>query len=242
MAGHSHWKSIKHQKAAQDAKKSKYFSKFSKAIMIAAREGGGDPDMNLKLQYAIDKARAGNMPRDAIEKAIKKGTGELAAQTFEEGTYEGYGPGGVAIIVETLTDNKNRTAPEIRRVFESKGGKLGAKGSVGFLFERKGVLAVPRASIPDDQVFELAVEAGAEDVQALDEVHHITTAPQAFGAVKAALQKKGLELKVAELSWIASNNVTPPDAKDQQRVEALLEELEDHDDVQAIHSNYAPPA
>jgi YebC/PmpR family DNA-binding regulatory protein len=242
MAGHSHWKSIKHQKAAQDAKKSKYFSKFSKAIMIAARDGGGEPESNLKLQYAIDKARAGNMPRDAIEKAIKKGTGELQdASAFEEISYEGYAPGGVAVIAEALTDNKNRSASEIRKIFENRGGKLGARGSVTYLFERKGILAVLKKAISEEALFELAVEAGAEDVQALDEVFEVTTPPHAFVSVKNALLGKGLELEVAELAFVAVSSVTPQDARDQQRVETLLSELEDYDDIQAVHSNYAPP-
>lgn len=241
MAGHSHWKSIKHSKAKVDAQRSRYFSKFSKAIMIAARHGGGDPDMNLKLLYAIEKARAGNMPRDAIEKAIKKGTGEGAdAAAFEEITYEGYAPGGVAIIAETLTDNKNRTAPEMRKLFENKGGKLGSKGSVAYMFEKKGILVVPK-TLSEDQIFELAVEAGAEDVQGIEDVVQVTTPVSAFEAVKKALQAKGLELKMAELSFVSANMVTPPDAKDQQRVEGLLEDLEDYEDVQNVYSNYAPP-
>ncbi|MBI3726372.1 YebC/PmpR family DNA-binding transcriptional regulator [bacterium] len=241
MAGHSHWKSIKHQKGAADAKRSKAFSKFSKAIMIAAREGGGNPAFNLKLSYAIDKARAGNMNNDAIEKAIKKATGELGDQKFEELTYEGYGPGGVAIVVETLSDNRNRTAPELRRIFEVKGGKLGAPNSALRFFERKGLISIMKDKATEEKVFEIATEAGAEDVTTGEDAYHVTTTPQEFAHVKKAFLDKEFELAQAELGFVATSTI-PVEGKDAAKVEGLIEALEDHDDVQAVHSNYGGPS
>lgn len=240
MAGHSHWKSIKHQKGAADAKRSKLFSKFSKAIMIAARDGGGDPKHNIKLQYAIDKARAGNMNKDAIEKAIKKATGELGADQYEELTYEGYGSNGIAFLVEALTNNRNRTAPELRRIFDMKGGKLGAQGSTARFFERKGLLAVPKEKATEEQIFEIATEAGAEDIQTGEDAYHITTGPQEFVHVKKALLDKGFELAQAELAYVPTAT-TPVDAKDAPKVESLIEALEDHEDVQNVYTNYGGP-
>jgi YebC/PmpR family DNA-binding regulatory protein len=240
MAGHSHWAGIKHKKAAQDKKRSKYFSKFSKAIMIAAREGGGDPDSNLKLRYAIDRAKAGNMPNDGIDRAIKKATGELGDKQFVEVTYEGYGPGGVAIMAEAVTDNRNRTAPEMRNIFSKHGGSLGNQGSVQFMFEYRGLLAVPVSVGDEDEVMMVALEAGADDMTKGDEEYEITASPQSFDTVKKALSAKGWELTTAELAWVCDNPVTP-DAKDAPKVEAILDALEDNDDVQAVHTNYAPP-
>ncbi|RMG13331.1 MAG: YebC/PmpR family DNA-binding transcriptional regulator [Planctomycetota bacterium] len=239
MAGHSHWAGIKHRKAAQDKKRSKYFSKFSKAIMIAAKEGGGNPDKNLKLRYAIDKARAGNMPNASIERAIKKATGELGNVTFDEIVYEGYAPGGVAIIAEVVTDNRNRTAPEMRNLFNKHGGNLGSPGSVSFMFDKKGLIAVPRAAAGEDEVLEVALEAGAEDVTPGEEEFEIVTDPAEFEAVKEALKAKGWELTTAEIAWVPQTEVTPP-SEHVSKVEAILEALEDHDDVQNVYSNYAP--
>ncbi len=240
MAGHSHWKSIKHQKGAADAKKSKAFSKFSKALMIAARDGGGDPKHNFKLQYAIDKARAGNMNKEAIEKAIKKATGELGAAQYEELTYEGYGAGGVALLVETLSDNRNRTAPELRRIFDVNSGKLGAPGSTARFFERKGLLAISKEKATEEQIFEIATESGAEDIQTGEDAYHITTGPQEFVHVKKALVDKGFELAQAELAYVPTSTMQV-DAKDAARVEGLIESLEDHEDVQNVFSNYGGP-
>ncbi len=237
MAGHSHWKSIKHQKGAADAKRSKLFSKFSKAIMIAARDGGGDPKHNIRLQYAIDKARAGNMNKDAIEKAIKKATGEGSAVVYEELNYEGYGPGGIAFLVETLSDNRNRTAPELRRVFDVKGGKLGSPGSTARFFERKGLLAVAKETATEEQIFEIATEAGAEDIQTGEDAYHITTGPQEFVHVKKALVDKGFELAQAELAYVATATIQV-DGKDAPKVEGLIEALEDHEDVQNVYTNF----
>jgi len=203
MAGHSHWAGIKHRKAAQDKKRSKHFSKFSKAIMIAAREGGGDPEKNLALRY------------------------------------EGYAPGGVAVMIEAVTDNRNRTAPELRNLFAKHGGNLANPGSVAFMFERKGLIGVPTEQASEDEVFEAAVEAGADDVQAGDDQIHVTTAPESFDPVKKALTAKGWELTAAELAWVPSSEVTP-EAGDAPKVQAVLDELDDHDDVQGVHTNYLP--
>lgn len=239
MAGHSHFKSIKHKKAAVDAKRSKYFSKYSKALMVAARAGGGDPDKNLSLQYAIDRARAGNMPNDSIDRAIKRATGELGNVEFSEVVYEGYAPGGVAVIAEAVTDNRSRTAPEVRKVFSHNGGNLGNPGSVMYMFERKGLIGVPSTAASFDEVFEVALEAGAEDVQPGDDQHQVTTSATSFALVKKALADKGWELSTAELAYVAQNTVTP-DADTAKKVEALLSELEDNDDVQNVYSNYVP--
>jgi YebC/PmpR family DNA-binding regulatory protein len=240
MAGHSHWKSIKHQKGAADARKSKIFSKCSKALMIAARDGGGDPKHNFKLQYAIDKARAENMNKEAIEKAIKKATGELGAAQYEELTYEGYGAGGVAFLVETLSDNRNRTAPELRRVFDVKGGKLGAQGSTARFFERKGLLAISKEKATEEQIFEIATEAGAEDIVTGEDAYHITTGPQEFVHVKKALLEKGFELAQAELAYVPTSTIQV-DADAAAKVEGLIEALEDHEDVQNVFTNYGGP-
>ncbi|MBX3470595.1 MAG: YebC/PmpR family DNA-binding transcriptional regulator [Planctomycetes bacterium] len=239
MAGHSHFKSIKHKKAAVDAKRSKYFSKYSKALMVAARAGGGDPDKNLSLQYAIDRARAGNMPNDSIDRAIKRATGELGNVEFSEVVYEGYAPGGVAVIAEAVTDNRSRTAPEVRKVFSHNGGNLGNPGSVMYMFERKGLIGIPSTAASFDEVFEVALEAGAEDVQPGDDQHQVTTSATSFALVKKALADKGWELSTAELAYVAQNTVTP-DADTAKKVEALLSELEDNDDVQNVYSNYVP--
>ncbi len=241
MAGHSHWAGIKHHKAAQDAKRSKYFSKYSKAIMIAAREGGGDPDKNLKLRYAVDKAKAGNMPNDSIERAIKKATGELGDVVYAEILYEGYGPGGVAILAEVVTDNRNRTAPEMRKIFSVSGGNLANPGAVSFMFDKQGLIAVEKGSASFDEVFEAAVEGGADDVVDGEDGFEITTSPQAFEPVKQALAARGWTLSTAQVSWVPQNTVTP-DAELVPKVEKLLEALEDHDDVQDVYSNYEPPA
>lgn len=240
MAGHSHFKSIKHHKAAVDKKRAKHFSKYSKALMVAAREGGGDPDQNLALQYAIDRARAGNMPFDSIDRAIKRATGELGDRQFEDIIYEGYGPGGVAIILEIVTDNRNRTAPEMRKLFSNHGGNLGTPGSVLFMFDKKGLLGVPTTAAPEEQVFEVVTEAGAEDMQKGEDQYQITTPVSAFHAVKKALTDKGWELSTAEIGFVAKNDVTP-DAETAKSVEELLEALEDNDDVQNLHSNYVAP-
>src|SRR6267378_3422639 len=192
MSGHSHWATIKHKKGAIDAKRGKLFSKLSRAIIIAARHGGGDPETNLKLRYAIDKAREVSMPKDNIERAIKRGTGDLEGQQFEEITYEGYGSGGVAILVDVLTDNRNRTAGEIRKIFERSGGKMGSAGSVAYLFERKGVFHVDSAATDEDTLMGLVLDAGADDLKRAGSTFEITCDPTVFNQVQEALTKHSI--------------------------------------------------
>ena len=203
MSGHSHWATIKHKKGAIDAKRGKLFSKLSRAIIIAARHGGGDPEMNLKLRYAIDKARSVSMPKDNIERAIKRGTGELEGAILEEITYEGYGPGGVAILVEVLTDNRNRTASEIRKIFERAGGKMGSAGSVGYLFERKGLISVPTSATDEDTLMGIVLDAGADDLKRSGDTYDITCDPAAFHQVQDAFKKNNLTPVSAEVPQLA---------------------------------------
>src|SRR5262245_10710694 len=202
MSGHSHWATIKHKKGAVDARRGKLWSKLSRAIIIAARHGGGDPETNLKLRYAIDKAREVSMPKDNIERAIKRGTGDLEGQTFEEITYEGYGPGGVALLVDVLTDNRNRTAGEVRKIFDRAGGKMASAGAVGYLFRRKGVLTVEASATDEDTLMGIALDAGAEDMKRVGPNFEITTDPTAFNAVKEALAKNNITPVVAEVSQV----------------------------------------
>jgi YebC/PmpR family DNA-binding regulatory protein len=236
MSGHSHWATIKHKKAAIDAKRGKLWSKISRMIIIAARHGGGDPETNLKLRYAIDKARQVSMPKDNIERAIKRGTGEVEGITFEELTYEGYGPGGVAILVDVVTDNRNRTNGEIRKIFDRCGGKLGSAGNVAFLFHRKGLFIVNAADIDEDTLMGYALDAGAEDLKRDGDVFVITCEPSAFAHVQETLQKQGVVLQASELRQIA---VAPVDlsAEAAAKVQRLEGELEDHDDVQNVWHN-----
>jgi YebC/PmpR family DNA-binding regulatory protein len=236
MSGHSHWATIKHKKGAIDAKRGKLFSKLSRAIIIAARHGGGDPEMNLKLRYAIDKARQVSMPKDNIERAIKRGTGEMEGVTFEEIQYEGYGPGGVAVMVETLTDNRNRTNGEIRKVFERHGGKMGSAGCVGYLFERKGIFTVDAKGNDEDKLMEIALEAGADDLKRAGSHFEITCDPASFNQVQENLQKAGVKTESAEITQLAK---VPVDVslEDGQKVLRLMDALDDHDDAQAVYSN-----
>jgi len=241
MAGHSKWANIKHRKARVDAQRGKLWSKCSRAIIVAAKQGGGDPAANLALRYAVDEAKAANMPKDTIERAIKKGAGELEGESYEDVRYEGYGPGGVAVIVDTLTDNRNRTAPEMRTIFGKFGGNLGATGCVSYMFEPKGVLTVAASKAPDeDALMEMAIECGAEDVQREDDVWRITTAPTEFIAVKDAITDRGLEADSAELTMLPSNTVRV-EGGDAEKVLRLIEALEDHDDVQKVFANFDIP-
>lgn len=236
MAGHSHWANIQRSKGIADAKRGKLFSKLSRYILIAARNGGGDPDMNLPLRYAIDKARAVSMPKENIERAIKKGTGELEAESFEELTYEGYGPGGVAILVESTTDNRARTSGEVRKIFEKGGGKMGNPGAVAWMFERKGLITLDSGAASEDTLMELALEAGAEDVRNAGKTYEVICQPDStFQAVKEALEKAGLALQSAELTQLAKTPMDVP-AEDAQRVLKLMEALDEHDDVQQVYS------
>ncbi|MCE9608461.1 MAG: YebC/PmpR family DNA-binding transcriptional regulator [Planctomycetia bacterium] len=239
MAGHSHWSNIAAKKAIVDKKRGKLWSKLSKAIIIAAR-GGGDPAMNLKLRYAIDAAKAVSVPKDNIERAIKAGTGETKSDTLEEILYEGYGPNGVAVMCEILTDNRNRTAAEVRKIFELGGGQLGTTGCVGWMFERKGMFLVPTSQIAEDMLMELALEAGADDVQTLPEGHEITCSPNVFQAVSEALLAKGLKPEMSQISRIPKTTVEL-DADSGRTVLKLMENLDDHDDVQAVSSNFSIP-
>src|SRR5713226_6389374 len=236
MSGHSHWATIKHKKGATDAKRGRLWSKLSRAIIIAARHGGGDPNMNLKLRYAIDKAREVSMPKDNIERAIKRGTGEDQGEIIEELQYEGFGPGGTAILVDVLTDNRNRTAGEVRKIFERSGGKMGSAGNVSFLFDRKGVFIVPTTAIDEDSLMELALNAGADDIKASGPNFEITCDPTAFNHVQEALKGKGLELLMAEVTQIPKAH-KEIDIETGQKLHRLMESLDDHDDVQHVHSD-----
>ena len=241
MAGHSHWAQIKHKKAKVDAQKGKLFSKLAKEIMIAARLGGPNPDHNPRLRQAIERAKKAKMPMDKIEYAIKKGAGLIEGEAIEEVVYEGYGPGGVAIMVIAQTDNKNRTVAEIRNIFNKHGGKLGTSGSVSFLFERKGVIEVPAKGLSEEEIFEKAIEAGAEDVQPGEEVHIIYTTPEDLYTVKEALENMGVSVEKAELSFIPTTTVKVENPDEAQKLIKLLTALEEHDDVSQVISNFDIP-
>ena len=238
MAGHSAWKNIKHRKAAVDAKRGRIWSKLSRAIIVAARNGGSDTKFNATLRLAVLDAKAANMPRDTIEKAVKKGAGETDGERFESVRYEGYGPGGVAVIVEALTSNVNRTAPEIRSIFDKNDGKLGVPGSVAFGFQQKGVLLVAAEAIEEERLMEVALEAGADDIAAMDEGFQVLTEPAQFGAVREALEARGIATESAEVAFLPLSPVETDDAM-RARVERLVDALEEHDDVQKVHTSAA---
>jgi YebC/PmpR family DNA-binding regulatory protein len=241
MSGHSHWAGIKYKKAALDAKRGKAWSKIARMIIVAAKQGGGDPAANLTLRYAIDKAKAANMPKDTIEKAIKKGTGELEGMSFEEVLYEGYGPSGVAIMVEALTDNRNRTGPEIKRLFEKHGGSLGTSGCVNWMFTKKGLITVNAANTDEEQLMEIALSAGADDMQAGGDVFEITCEPGAYEELKKALQEKEIPIEVAEISMVPRSTIDISDEHTAKRIISLMEAFEDHDDVQNTYANFDIP-
>ena len=236
MAGHSKWANIKHRKAAIDAKRGKVFSKMARAIMAAARNGGGDPDMNLALRYAIDKARAANMPRDNIKRAVKKGTGELEGEDLQELTYEGYGPGGAGIVIHALTDNSKRTSPEVRAILEKYNGTLSKPGSVAWNFEQKALLTVVVDDVDEDKLMEVALEAGADDVVNDGDSFSVTGPPASFGDLAAALESAGIKSQTAEVTSVPKNRVML-EANDARRMIAIIEALEDHDDVQSAITN-----
>jgi YebC/PmpR family DNA-binding regulatory protein len=240
MAGHSHWANISRKKALIDNKRGKLWSKLSKYIIVAAKMGGGDPDANLRLRYAIDAAKAVSMPKDNINRAIKKGTGELAGGNLDEVLYEGYGPGGVAVLCEILTDNRNRTAGEIRKVFELAGGKLGETGCVNWMFERKGVFDIPAAQIDEEALLELALEAGADDVKRIGDSFEVTCDPAIYQQVSEALSQRGLQPENSQISRIPTNTVDL-DAEAGRNVLKLVEKLDDHDDVQSVVANFNIP-
>ncbi len=236
MSGHSKWATIKHKKGALDAKRGRLFTKLIREMTIAARIGGGDTDSNPRLRTAVDKAKASNMPADNITRAIKKGTGELEGTTYEDLQLEGYGPGGVAILVEGSTDNRNRSVSEIRHIFTKHGGNLGGAGSVAYMFKPKGVIAIAAAKTTEDKLMEIALDAGADDIQTEAQGFTVYTSQQDFEAVRAAIQKAGIEPDEAEVKKLAENNVTLEGAKAQQLLK-LVEALDDNDDVQVVWDN-----
>jgi YebC/PmpR family DNA-binding regulatory protein len=240
MAGHSHWANIAIKKGKSDKKKGKLFGKLSRAIIVAAQHGGGDPSSNLALRYAIDKARKASMPKDNIERAVKKGCGEGSLESYAEVVYEGYGPGGVAVLCDILTENRNRTAGEIRKVFEVSGGRLGSAGCVAWMFERKGIFLVAAKHVDEDKLYSVAVDAGADDVKLSGETYEVTCSPEAFQKVNDSLEAAKIPTDVAEIQRIPSSTVDL-DAETSRRVLKLIEELEDQDDVQSVTANYNIP-
>ncbi|MBM4025518.1 MAG: YebC/PmpR family DNA-binding transcriptional regulator [Planctomycetes bacterium] len=238
MSGHSHWATIKHKKGAADAKRGRLWSKIARMIIVAAKAGGGDPNSNLTLRYAIDKAKGANMPKDTIEKAIKRGTGEIEGASFESIQYEGYGPSGVAIVVEVLTDNRNRTGPEVKRIFEKHNGSLGTPGCVNWMFNKKGVITVATSSIAEDDLMELALGAGAEDMANTGEVYEITCDPSAYEQLKKALEAKAIPLQTAEISMVPQTLVPITTPEVARKIINLMEAIDDHDDVQNAYANF----
>ena len=241
MSGHSKWSTIKRKKGAIDAKRGKIFTRLIKEITVAARSGGGDPDGNPRLRSAIAGAKAENMPKDNIDRAIKKGTGELEGAVYEEVTYEGYGPSGVAVLVECLTDNRNRTVADVRYCFSKSGGNLGESGCVSFMFDKKGLILVDKETISEDKLMDLALEAGAEDVVEEENEFQVLTAPEDFNAVRELLEGDGVTFLEASISMIPQNTVDVTDEKTARRLLAMMETLEDHDDVQNVYANFDIP-
>jgi YebC/PmpR family DNA-binding regulatory protein len=240
MSGHSKWAGIKHKKAKVDAQRGRLFTKVIREITVAARAGGGDPSGNPRLRLAIDRAKSVNMPQDNIQRAIQKGTGELPGVSYDEYLYEGYGPGGVAVLVEAVTDNKNRTTPEIRKIFARHGGNLGESGCVAWMFEKKGLIQVEAEKTDEDRLLGVALESGAEDVRRSDNVFEIITAPKDLEAVKVRLAKERIDITTGEVTMVPQSTVRV-EGKQAQQVLHLTEELEEHDDVQNVHSNFDIP-
>lgn len=241
MAGHSKWSQIKHKKSAQDAKRGKLFTKLIREIMVAARIGGGDPAGNPRLRAAIDAAKSANMPKDNIERAIKKGTGELEGVAYEEVTYEGYGPGGVAVLVEAMTDNRQRTVADVRHIFAKRGGNLGEPGSVAWMFEKKGVIIVEKEEIDEDKLMDIALEAGAEDLVDQGDTWEVHTDPQVYEAVKKAIEEAGISISQAKLDMVPQNLVEVTDPQVAEKILKLMDALEDNDDVQNVYANFDIP-
>ena len=237
MSGHSKWASIKHKKAATDAKKGKIFTRLIREISMAARSGGGDPDKNAALRKAINDAKAANMPADNVKRAIMKGTGQLEGATYEEVSYEGYGPGGVAVFMQAVTDNKNRTVSEIRHIFQKCGGQMSEKGSVAWMFKRMGYIDVEKAKASEDILMDIALTAGADDLKDEGTLFEVTTSPEKFEAVLEAIKKAEIEIAASEVGFLPQNYVKV-EGKEAQQVLPLVEELEDHDDVQTVSSNF----
>lgn len=241
MSGHSHWAGIKHKKAANDAKRGKVWSKIARIIIVAAKNGGPDPSANLSLRYAIDKAKQANMPKDTIEKAVKKGAGGGDAVAFVSALYEGYAPGGVAIMAEALTDNRHRTAPEIKKIFERHGGSLGSTGCVNYMFHKKGLITVPVKAVDENNLIEIALSAGAEDVQTAGDIYEIICQLTAYEGLKKTLEEKQIPVQVAEISMIPANTIPVSDSETARKILALMDELEEHDDIQNVYANFNIP-
>jgi YebC/PmpR family DNA-binding regulatory protein len=236
MAGHSHSANIAHRKGLVDSKRAKLFTKLCRAVYVAARNGGGDPAANMRLRYSIDKARSFSVPKDNIERSIKKGTGEIGGENFEEVVYEGYGPGGVAVLCEALTDNRNRTASELRRVFELAGGNLGAMGCVGYLFTFKGLFVVDSKHVAEERLIEVALEAGADDVELVDGYYEVTCDPKLFEPVRKSLEEQRIPTETAETSYIPGNYVDL-DVDSGRKMRKLRDMLDENDDVQNVYAN-----
>jgi len=241
MSGHSHWSTIKHKKASADAKRGKSWSKVARMIIMAAKRGGGDVNANLGLRYAIDKAKAVNMPKDTIDKAIKKATGGDGTVNFEEHVYEGYGPKGVAIMVDVLTDNRTRTVAEIKKIFERHGGAMGAAGCVGWMFHKKGLITVKTEAVKEDDLMEIALGAGAEDMRNVGGIYEITCLPAAFEGLKKSLEAKAIPMEMAEVSMVPDNEIPITDAETAGKIVRLMDEFEDHEDVQNAYANFDIP-
>lgn len=240
MSGHSKWSTIKHKKAMVDARRGKMFTKLIRELTSAARAGGGDPDVNPRLRTAVASAKGANMPSDTIQRAIQKGTGEIAGETYEEVTYEGYGAGGVAVLVDTLTDNKNRTVAEIRHLFAKHGGSMGENGCVAWMFQRQGFFALDAGSIDEDALLELVLEAGGDDVRAENDLYEILTSPEAFEDVRSSLEAQGLTPEVAEVTMLPQSTVSI-EGKQAEQVLRLMEALDDQDDVRRAYANFDIP-
>lgn len=240
MSGHSKWSTIKHKKAMVDARRGKMFTKLIRELTSAARAGGGDPDTNPRLRTAVASAKGANMPNDTIQRAVQKGTGDVAGETYEEVTYEGYGAGGVAVLVDTLTDNKNRTVAEIRHLFAKHGGSMGENGCVAWMFQRQGFFALDAGSIDEDAILELVLEAGGDDVKTENDLYEILTAPEAFEDVRSSLEAQGLTPEVAEITLLPQSTVSI-EGKQAEQVLRLMEALDDQDDVRRAYANFDIP-
>ncbi len=241
MSGHSKWHSIRHKKGATDIKRGKIFSRINKELMVAARMGGGDPSANPRLRQAIASAKAENMPKDNIERAIKKGTGELEGVNYEEHVYEGYAPGGVALLIEVMTDNKNRAAADIRYVFNKRGGSLGEAGCVAWMFDKKGLIVFEQELVDEDEVLEVALEAGADDVITTEDQYEVHTELAAFESVKQAFDDQELQYTMAEITMMPQNTVKVDDEAQAAQVLKLMDAIEDADDVQKVYANFDIP-
>jgi len=242
MSGHSKWHSIRHKKGATDAKRGKIFSKLIKEIIVAARLGGGDPTGNPRLRTAVAAAKAENMPKDNIERAIKRGTGELDGLNYEETIYEGYGPGGVAVLVEVMTDNRNRAAADVRYIFSKRGGSLGEAGCVAWMFHKKGLIVFDQNQISEDEILEVALDAGADDVVTTEDQFEVYTDLAAFESVKQAFDDRGLRYTMAEITMVPQNTVKLDDESQAVQILKLMEAIEDSDDVQKVYANFDIPA